>query len=297
MPSASDVDAVNATLRFIEDEPKWRHEKPYLILSHGLDSECPQTNVNFVERTRVIKDLRTTDPDKVLGPDLFHLVNHESRHLNSVQQEDNNNTYVHETVELLERLYQADCVVAYDVRFRRSHESVEKLEAYSPGTFREPDLPSYRAHVDVSRDCGPRRVRRYLSEKEAHTYLDGGINWRVRIVNVWRPLCPRVEDTPLAFCAPGTVSTNDLVAVDRPSERFDGEMYLLKDQPDHQWYYLSHQSPKEVFVFVSWDSDAADGTISGLPHSAFDLPKHDSSSVPRESVEVRTVVIQRKNQD
>ncbi|KAK3363708.1 hypothetical protein B0T25DRAFT_445882, partial [Lasiosphaeria hispida] len=58
--------------------------------------------------------------------------------------------------------------------------------------------------------------------------------------SVWRPLCHRVEDTPLEFCAPSTANANDLVAVDRPSELFDGEMYLLIDQPDHQWYYLSH---------------------------------------------------------
>ncbi|KAK2605851.1 hypothetical protein QQS21_003691 [Conoideocrella luteorostrata] len=263
MPSSPDVDTINATLRFIKDEPKWKHEKPYMILSPGLDIECPPTNVNFVESNHVIKDLRTTNPDKVLGPDLFHLVNHESRHLDSVRQEDNNSPYVHETVGLLERVYQTDCVIAYDVRFRRSRESAEKLEAYSPGTSQEPDLPSYRAHVDVSRDCGPQRVRRYLSEKEAHKYLDGGINWRIRIVNVWRALCPQVADTPLAFCAPSTVKTTDLIAVDRPSELFNGEMYLLMDQPDHQWYYLSHQNPNEVFLFVSWDSDAAEGTISG----------------------------------
>ena len=118
MPSSLNVDPINATLRFIEDEPKWKHEKPYIMLSPGLDIECPPTNVNFVERTRVIKDLRTTNPDKVLGPDLFHLVKHESRYLDSVQQEDNDNPYVHETVELLERVYQTNCVIAYNVRVR-----------------------------------------------------------------------------------------------------------------------------------------------------------------------------------
>jgi len=118
MPSTPTVDAISATLRFIEDEPKWKHEKPYVILSPELDIRCPPTNVKFVEHTRVIKDLRTTNPDKVLGPDLFHLVNHESRHLDSVQQEDNDNPYVHETVELLQRVYQTDCVIAYNVRVR-----------------------------------------------------------------------------------------------------------------------------------------------------------------------------------
>ena len=112
---------------------------------------------------------------------------------------------------------------------------------------------------------------------------------------------------------------DDLLAVDRPSELFDGEMFLLTDRPDHEWYYLSHQKPNEVFVFVSWDSETPEGAISGtmlpfsrcslpgadmngggkkgLPHSAFDLPNVDSSCAPRVSVEVRAIVIQRKNQE
>lgn len=71
--------------------------------------------------------------------------------------------------------------------------------------------------------------------------------------------------------------------MDRPSELFDGEMYLLMDHPDHEWYYLSHQKPNEVFVFVVWDSEAAEGTISGrlstfLWNLNFVIPQQDVRS-------------------
>ncbi|KAF2115700.1 hypothetical protein BDV96DRAFT_658968 [Lophiotrema nucula] len=292
-----DKGAVSATMRFIDDSPKWRHEKPYLLLSSGLVDECPPTNINFVEHTCVIKDLRYTQPETALGPDLFRLMVHESKYLDSLQQQDNDNPYMHETVDLLKGLFQTDCVIAYNARFRRNQNNYQTLEVNSPGTYGEPDLPSFRAHVDVSRDCGLRRIQRYLSEEEAQTYLHDSEKWRLRIVNVWRPLCAQVDDTPLAFCDPRSVNVSDLIAVDRPSENFHSEMYILRNEPNQQWYYLSHQKPHEVFVFVSWDSDAGQGSVSGIPHSAFHLPDWKDVSQPRESVEVRAIVIESKGND
>jgi hypothetical protein len=55
----------------------------------------------------------------------------------------------------------------------------------------------------------------------------------------------------------------DLKTVDRPGEYFTGEMYILQHAVDQQWYYLSHQKPHEVFVFVTWDSDAGEEGPSG----------------------------------
>jgi hypothetical protein len=81
--------------------------------------------------------------------------------------------------------------------------------------------------------------------------------------SVWRPLCKQVEDTPLAFCDPRSVNIKDLKPVDRPSENFTAEIYILQHTKDQRWYYLSRQKPDEVFVFVSWDSYAAEGCASG----------------------------------
>jgi hypothetical protein len=127
--------------------------------------------------------------------------------------------------------------------------------------------------------------------------------------SVWRPLCKQVEDTPLAFCDPRSVKVEDLKPVDRPSETFTAEIYILQHATDQQWYYLSRQKPDEVFVFVSWDSHAAEGsasgrhlegvcshcarmlTVTGIPHSAFNLPGWEDVASLRKSVEVRLIVI------
>jgi hypothetical protein len=117
--------AVRATLRFINDSPKWDHEKPYLILRPDLEDECPPTNIDFVERTCIIKDLRCTESETSLHPDFFKLVDHESQHLDSLQQEDNSNPYMHETVDLLKGVFQTDCVIAYNTRVQAMHRDLK----------------------------------------------------------------------------------------------------------------------------------------------------------------------------
>lgn len=81
--------------------------------------------------------------------------------------------------------------------------------------------------------------------------------------SVWRPLCAQVDDAPLAFCDPRSVDVRDLIAIDRPGADFGGEMYVLRHAEQQRWYYLSHQKPNEVFVFVTWDSDAGADSTSG----------------------------------
>jgi hypothetical protein len=100
----------------MDDSPKWRDEKPYLILKPDLEDGRPATNIDFVEHTCTIKDLRGLESETPLHPEFFKLVNHQSEHLDSLQQEDNSNPYMHETVDLLKDVFQTDCVFAYNTR-------------------------------------------------------------------------------------------------------------------------------------------------------------------------------------
>jgi hypothetical protein len=149
----------------------------------------------------------------------------------------------------------------------------------------------------------------YRQVNSLHNYHSSGASLIDTNDSVWRPLCKQVEDTPLAFCDPRSVNVKDLRAVDRPGEYFSGEMYILQHATDQRWYYLSHQKPHEVFVFVTWDSDTeeenASGrhpesvcpqqecvlTSAGIPHSAFNLPGWEEVASLRESVEVRAIII------
>jgi hypothetical protein len=73
--------------------------------------------------------------------------------------------------------------------------------------------------------------------------------------SVWRPIHHPVEDAPLAFCDYRTISDDDLVASDRVSVQYNGEVYYLTYSDQQKWYFFSKQLPDEVAVFVSFDSD------------------------------------------
>jgi hypothetical protein len=120
MVHTSEKGAVSAKIHFVADSAKWEHEKPYLILSTKLGKDLPQTNVSFVQRTCIIKDLRCNQPETALGSDLFKLVDHQSEYLDEFQQEDNDSPYMHETADLLKNLFQTDRVIAYNARVRGS---------------------------------------------------------------------------------------------------------------------------------------------------------------------------------
>jgi hypothetical protein len=118
MALPSEEGTVCATMRFFGDSLKWKDEKPYLILKPDLEEGSSATNIDFVEHTCIIKDLRGLEGETPLHPDFFKLVNHQSEHLDSLQQEDNSNPYMHETVNLLKDVFQTDCVIAYNTRVR-----------------------------------------------------------------------------------------------------------------------------------------------------------------------------------
>ncbi len=49
-------------------------------------------------------------------------------------------------------------------------------------------------------------------------------------------------------------------------------------------------TPDEVLLIKGWDS-LDDGRAKFTPHSAFELPDTDQTAPPRESIEVRTLVV------
>ena len=68
-----------------------------------------------------------------------------------------------------------------------------------------------------------------------------------------------MEDAPLAFCDAFTVRKKDLVAADRVSPQYVGEVYYVAWSPEQRWYFLSEQKPEETALFVSFDSDPGTG--------------------------------------
>lgn len=68
-----------------------------------------------------------------------------------------------------------------------------------------------------------------------------------------------MSDSPLAFCDYTTINHEDLVAADRVSEQYAGEVYYVRYGPQQRWYWMSQQDVSEVALFLSYDSRANGG--------------------------------------
>ena len=72
--------------------------------------------------------------------------------------------------------------------------------------------------------------------------------------SLWRPLVTQVEDSPLAVCDPRTVESVDLIATDRWSPEYVGEVWDCFYRESQTWYWLSKQRQEELLMFSTFDS-------------------------------------------
>ena len=71
---------------------------------------------------------------------------------------------------------------------------------------------------------------------------------------MWRPLFGPLEDYPLAVCDSRTVEDDDLVAMDVVYPTYVVEMYAVKNNEKHRWFFLDKQRFDEVLVLTNFDS-------------------------------------------
>jgi len=147
-----------------------------------------------------------------------------------------------------------------------------------------PRQPATRVHVDHTEKSGPQRVRDLLGD-EAETLLKG----RVQVINLWRPIRGPLRDAPLAVCDARTVAREDLVPSDLVYQDRVGETYAVTYNPDHRWFYVSDMQRDEALLLKCFDS-ATDGRARFAPHTAFEDPTAPADVLPRESIELRTLV-------
>src|ERR1700758_4442799 len=119
--------------------------------------------------------------------------------------------------------------------------------------------------------------------------FDHTIRRRVEIVNVWRPFRGPLRDAPLAVCDATSVAFADFVPSDLVYRDRTGGTYRLRYNPAHRWFYVPEMRPDEAVLIKCYDS-AEDGTARFTAHSAFEDPTAPADVLPRESIEVRTLV-------
>ncbi len=189
--------------------------------------------------------------------------------------------YYPEIEALLRREFGASRVAIFDAT-RRSDGGTGAL---NPDGLRG---PATRVHVDYTVKSGPQRVKDILGEAEAARLAAAGA--RIVQVNVWRPIRGPVERAPLALADASSVKPEELVATDQIFPDRVGEIYNVAYAPEQRWYYASRMTRDEVILIKGWDS-ADDGRARFTPHGAFNLPDTRADAPPRESIEVRTLVV------
>jgi hypothetical protein len=193
-------------------------------------------------------------------------------------EEEVRTVYYPEVEQALKQATGADRVFVFDHTLRRRVRGVEDRSAEAP---RQP-VP--RVHVDHTETSGPQRVRDFFGD-EAEALLRG----RVQIINLWRPIRGPLRDAPLAVCDARSVAPDDLVAADLVYRDRVGETYAVRFNPAHRWYYVPEMERDEALLLKCYDS-RADVAARFMPHTAFEDPTAPADVLPRESIEIRTMV-------
>jgi len=194
--------------------------------------------------------------------------------------------YYPEVESVLRALTGAHAVIAFDHNVR----SAARAARGEIGVR----LPVDQAHNDYTEASGPKRKREVLDAAGRSDLADR----RVAFVNLWRSIVGPVFDNPLAVCEAGSVAPGDLVATDihhfgeddLATPRHSGQIYSVRHNPAHRWFYVSAMRPDEFLLLKGYDSKA-DGRARFMPHTGFVNPARPSEFVPRESIETRTLVV------
>ena len=155
-------------------------------------------------------------------------------------------------------------------------------------------LPVDQVHNDYTEQSGPKRKLEILAAAGRSDLADR----RVAFVNLWRPIVGPVLDNPLAVCEAPSVAPHDLVPTDihhfgegdLAHPRHSGQIYSVRHNPAHRWFYVPAMRPEEFLLLKGYDSKA-DGRARFMPHTGFANPACPPEFVPRESIEARTLVV------
>ena len=238
----------------------------------------PKISASYEPHRSVIRSLRPISQLLSLDAEGFRLVNHRSEVQDFYSDDEVRERHYPEVEKLVAQVAGAARVVVFDHTVRSRREGVELV----PGRVRREPVP--RVHNDYTVKSGPQRVRDLLAE-EAETLL----RRRFSIINVWRPIRGPLEDAPLALADAQSVAFEDLIATDLLYTDRTGETYNLRHNPAHRWFYAPRMSRDEVLLFRSYDS-STDGRARFVPHAAFEDPTAPANALPRESIELRTLV-------
>lgn len=238
----------------------------------------PRSNTVHETHRVPVYDVRGIASDVSLDSEGFELLRHSSTVRDFYDDEEVRQVYYPEAERLIAKATGASRVFIFDHTVRRRVHGVDDRAAGLPRQ------PATRVHVDHTARSGPQRVRDFLGD-EAEALLKG----RVQVINLWRPIRGPLRDAPLAVCDAQSVAAADLVASDLVYRHRVGETYAVTYNPSHRWFYVPEMQPDEALLLKCFDSET-DGRARFAPHTAFEDPTAPADVLPRESIEIRTLV-------
>lgn len=252
-------------------------EKPHNY-TYDPPAGTPSTNIVLEPHTVPVRDVRSVAGNLSVDREGVQLVERKSAVTDFYDEQQLRDVYYPEAEKLVAEATGASRVVIFDHTVRKRQWGQQDR---APGAPRQP-VP--RVHNDYTEISGPQRVRDLMGA-DADTLLKG----RFAVINVWRPIRGPLEDAPLAVCDATSVRQSDFVASDLLYKDRTGETYAVTYNPNHRWYYVSDMSADEALLLKCYDS-ASDGTARFAPHTAFEDPTAPADKLPRESIELRTLV-------
>jgi len=255
-------------------------EKPYFNSSH-INGGTPEMFFETEHHRMPIHDMREIAENLDIDREGFELMRH-TTHVSDLYDDDAlESVYKPEIKTLLKDRFGASKVVIFDVT-RRSDSG---KGAINPDGLRG---PARLVHADYTVKSGPHRTKDILGEVEAgHLFQSGA---RIIQINVWRPIKGPVRRAPLAVIDSSSLQPKDLVATDQIFPNRVGEIYHVAHSPQQRWYFAPDMKADEVLLLKGWDS-LDDGRTRFNAHGAFELDDTDETTPPRESIELRTLVI------
>jgi hypothetical protein len=274
-PSAVEAppSSVTAGLRYLEPTT----EKPR-SLEFEPPPGVPRTSAVYREYAVEIRDLRPLAETLSLDREGFQLLTVPSSVTDFSDEDAIRGRYYAQTISLLQHVTGASRVVVFDHTIRR------RIPGATDRTTGIPRQPVPRVHNDYTVKSGPQRVRDLLGD-EAENLLQR----RFAVINVWRPIRGPIQDSPLAVADARSVVGSDLIATDLVYPDRIGEIYYVKFNPSHRWFYAPAMRADEMMLIKCYDSKD-DGRARFVPHTAFVDPNTPADAPPRESIELRTLL-------
>lgn len=291
-------------LNHLLDIDLYNAEKPYEIWLEKVGPGVPRTNVKFETVNVPLTDIRDLPETRrptlgTHGFEIFECPFPVDCNINGADdvgplpaQREAMQRYIQSCTTALLEHFAGRKAICYDWRVRKARNKplnltplIYSLTLAEDEDARESNIDvAHQVHGDSSPD-GSKKMLVYLLSQDEKLALASG-EGRLRMVNLWRPIIPIVENEPLAYCDVRTVEENDWEPVEKIQEDWIEESMYLKHRKYHKWYWCSRQTRDEALVFTIWDSDTPNRRSASTAHGSVPL-SHGPMARPRESIEMR----------